>query len=257
MSDTAPTPPSTLDDVREEGLRVVRAAIDAGLPVRLVGGVAFWARCPSAALPALARSYGDIDIVSLSRSRREITDFLEQQGYVADQRFNALHGAQRLYFADPAHDRPLDVILDRFSMCHAMDLRDRLDVEPLSIPLAELMLTKLQVVQLTDKDIRDLIALLIDHDVQGPPPGTVDLDRITRLLGADWGFEHTVTRNLAHLRDALPRFDIGDDRRATVAARIDSVVAALANGHKTTGWKARRLVGERVRWYEQPEEIPH
>jgi hypothetical protein len=257
VSDTAPTPASTLDDVREEGRRVVQAAIAAGLPVRLVGGVAFWARCPSATLPALARSYGDIDIVSLSRSRREVTDFLEQQGYVPDQFFNALHGAQRLYFTDPVHDRPLDVILDRFSMCHTMDLRDRLDVEPLSIPLAELMLTKLQVVQLNDKDIRDLIALLADHDVHGPPPETVDLDHITRLLGADWGFEHTVTLNLAHLRDALPRFDVGDDVRRRVAARVDAIVDALAAGHKTTGWKARRLVGERVRWYEQPEEIPH
>jgi hypothetical protein len=260
VSDRVPapdTPDALLADVREEGVRVVRAAAAIGLPLRLVGGVAFWARCPSAELPALRRSYGDIDVVGLSRSRRDITDFLEGQGYVADELFNALHGAQRLYFTDPVNQRPLDVILDRFAMCHGLDLRDRLDVDPLSIPLAELLLTKLQVVELNDKDVRDLVALLADHDVAGPPPDAVDVARVTKILGADWGFEHTVRRNLERLTSSLGDYAVGDDVRRRVAERIDAITAALDAGRKTAAWKARSLVGERVRWYEQPEEIPH
>lgn len=246
-----------LADGRQEGRRIVAAAVQRGLPVRLIGGVAVWTRCPSAALPALERSYGDVDIVTLSRVRREVTDLLEELGYVGDRLFNALHGAQRLDFMDPIHQRPLDVIVDRFSMCHTMDLRDRLDVDPLTIPLAELLLSKLQVVELNAKDVKDIATLLLDHEVGGPAPETIDLDRIVAVLGADWGFEHTVRRNLDRLPAELASVDLAEAARATVLDRAANITAALDAGPKTARWKARRLVGERVRWYEEPEEVRH
>jgi hypothetical protein len=257
VSEPAAVPASPLGDVREEGLRVVRTAAERGVPMRLVGGVAVWARCPSSNLPGLSRSYGDVDVVSLSRDRPEVTRFLEDMGYVADRRFNAIHGAQRLYFMDPTHDRPLDVILDRFAMCHVLDLHDRLDVEPLTIPLAELVLTKLQVVALNDKDLRDLIALFADHSLTGPPPDAIDVARITALLGADWGFEHTARNSLDRLAGALATYDIPEAMRVSVSERITELVMSIDRAPKTIRWRARALLGERVKWYEEPEEIAH
>ena len=147
--------------------------------MRLLGGVAVWARCPSARRPELAREYGDVDIVTPGRSAREVGRFLESLGYEPDKLFNALHGAQRMNFMDAGHDRPLDVLVDRFVMCHALDLRDRLAVEELTIPLADLLLTKLQVVKINEKDLLDLLALLADH---APDHGgdAIDLRRVVR-----------------------------------------------------------------------------
>jgi hypothetical protein len=244
-----------LADVREEGLRIVRAAGGRGLPVRLLGGVAVWARCPSTRRPELAREYGDVDLVTPSRSAREVGRFLEDLGYEADKLFNALHGAQRMNFRDTANDRPLDVLVDRFAMCHALDLADRLLVDEVTIPLADLLLTKLQVVKINEKDLLDLLALLVDHapDHSG---GAIDLDRVVQVLSADWGFEHTSRTNLERLPGfAEERVDAETAER--VRTRAAAIEAALRAAPKTLAWRIRSRVGERVRWYELPEDVRH
>lgn len=252
----APTTP--LDDVREEGLRLARGAQSLGLPLRLLGGVAVWARCPSAQLPALSRTYGDVDVIILSSGRHQVTAYLQEMGYVPDKLFNALHGAQRLNFMDPDRSRPLDVLIDKFTMCHTIDFRRRLTHDELTIPLADLLLTKLQVVELNDKDVKDLVALLLDH-----PLGTssdleaIDTGRLADVLGSDWGFEHTIRLNLAKLPSLMEGRTLPEAVVGTVAKRIDGIVSVLDGTKKTLRWKARAAVGERVRWYELPEDVRH
>jgi hypothetical protein len=246
-----------LADVREEGLRLALAAAEREVTVRLIGGVAVWARCPSAMLPALRREYGDVDVVGLSRESKELTTFCEEMGYQPDKLFNAIHGAQRLNFTDANTGRPLDVLLDKFSMCHAIDLRDRLAVDPVTIPLADLLLTKLQVVRINEKDLLDLTALLADHDVGGRDLGSIDIGRIAAVLGRDWGFEHTVRLNLDRLSAAIARLDLPTQTAAAIKDRIAALVGALDDGRKSIGWQLRARVGERVRWYEEPEDVRH
>jgi hypothetical protein len=254
----APDRLAPLADVREEGLRIVQAADERGLLVRLIGGVAVWARCPSAMLPELRREYGDVDVIGHARQSRQLTPFLESMGYQPDKLFNAIHGAQRLNFEDAATGRPLDVLLDKFVMCHALDLRDRLAVDQLSIPLADLLLTKLQVVQINDKDMVDLAAILADH---APGTGTdrdgIDLGRFTDVLGRNWGFEHTVRLNLAKLREHVAGHELPEHLTARIDERVGVLLSALDSAGKTVGWKLRGQVGERVRWYELPEEGRH
>ena len=246
-----------LSDVREEGLRLVRAAGSHGLAVRLVGGVAVWARCPSAMLPGLRRDYGDVDVIGLAHQSRELIRFFSELGYQPDKLFNAIHGAQRLNFTDANTGRPLDVLLDKFAMCHAIDLRDRLAVHPLTIPLADLLLTKLQVVRMNDKDLLDLTAMLADHGVGGPDADAIDPGRVTAVLGKDWGFEHTVRLNLDRLRKSVPGRDLPAGTAATIDDRIAGLIGALDAGRKSVGWQLRARVGERVRWYEEPEDVRH
>jgi hypothetical protein len=233
-------------DVTDEGMRLAAAAAEQDVPIRIMGGVAVFARCPSAVIPQLARSYGDVDFLGLSKARGQITDFFEANGYVGDKMFNALHGAQRLNFMDPVRGRPLDLIFDRFAMCHTIDLRDRLLLEPVTIPLADLLLTKLQVVELTDKDVRDLLVLLADHEH--------DLGRLQEVLGDDWGFEHTCRINLARVLDAAPNYGLPADFVDAVRGHATAIVEALDVGKKSLRWRARGAIGERVRWYEVPEE---
>ncbi|HUJ06831.1 MAG TPA: hypothetical protein VLX31_12055 [Streptosporangiaceae bacterium] len=254
MSSQAPDQLAPMSDVREEGLRLVRAADARGLAVRLIGGVAVWARCPSAELPGLRRDYGDVDIIGLAKESKNLTKFLEEMGYQPDKLFNAIHGAQRLNFADAASGRPLDVLLDRFAMCHAIDLRGRLAADQVTIPLADLLLTKLQVVQVNDKDFADLMALLADHALDGADREHIDVGRLTDVLGRDWGFEHTVRINLGKLGEAVAERGLPGPVAAAIGERVTGLLGALDHGRKSVAWQVRARVGERVRWYELPED---
>ncbi len=247
MSDSA----QTLESVAEEGVRLALAARDAGLRLRLLGGVAVWHQCPSARTSPLARRYGDADFMGPGREGKRITGFMEAHGYEADKMFNALHGASRLNFSDPARDRPVDVLLDRFVMAHELDLRDSVSPDGVTVALADLLMTKLQVVSINEKDVRDLTALLVDHRFAGDD---IDPARILDVTRNDWGLEHTIHGSLATLGQMVARFGLAAADAQTVADRIAELSAALNAAPKGAKWKMRARVGERVKWYEEPEE---
>lgn len=241
----------TLESVAEEGVRLATAARDAGVSLRLLGGVAVWCQCPSARVPPLARAYGDADFVARTSERKQITPFMERQGYEPDRMFNALHGASRLNFHDAVRDRPVDILLDRFAMAHELDLRDSVSPDGLTISLADLLMTKLQVVSINEKDVRDLLALLVDH---GLGSTDLELDRILAATRNDWGLEHTMHRSLATLTETVGEFGLTPEQSARVAARIAELSHALDAAPKSAKWKMRARLGERVKWYEEPEE---
>lgn len=243
----------TLEGTPEEGQRLAQAAHDADLVLLLVGGVAFWVTCPSARSGTLARTYGDVDFVGRSTDRQEITEFMKSMGYEPDGLFNAIHGATRLNYHDPVRNRPIDVLLDRFVMAHELDLRDRLQIGKLTLPLADLLLTKLQVVDLNLKDVKDIVALLLDHRLGGGK-GETDLSRILDVTRSDWGFEHTIHRTPATVRARIAEFQLPEEASGLVVERVDRLDRELATAPKSVAWKVRARLGERVRWYQQPEE---
>jgi hypothetical protein len=250
-------PGRTLTEPTDEGLRLVDVADAHGIVLRLVGGVAIWACCPSARRPPLARRYNDIDIVTRSGSTAAVTAFFAGQGYEPNRMFNALHGAQRLMYADPARERVVDVLVDQFAMCHRLDLRDRLALDARTLPLADLLLTKLQVVELNEKDLKDLLALLADHDLGGEEAGAIGTARILAVTGDDWGFEHTIRRTLTRVRDATAAYDLDAAMAETICSRIDHLIEILDRAPRSLRWRMRARLGERIRWYELPEEVRH
>jgi hypothetical protein len=249
MSDAASA--RILDDVAAEGRRLAVSAENQELPLRLLGGVAVWCQCPSARVPPLARIYGDADFLGRSGDRKRIAAFMDSEGYEADRMFNALHGATRLNFHDPVRGRPLDVLLDRFVMAHELDLRDSASADGLTISLADLLLTKLQVVSINDKDVRDLLALLLDH---GFGPEEISMERILDATRNDWGLEHTAHLSLVTLRELIGGVELAAQDAERILARADELDTALRTAPKGAKWKMRARLGERVRWYEEPEE---
>src|ERR1700741_2426189 len=137
-----------LADIVEEGRRIASAAADAGVPVRLLGGVAVRVHAREGIHPALARTYGDIDLATTRRGGRATLALLESLGYTSNERFNALNGASRLVVYDVPNRRQVDVFVGEFTMCHTLPISDRLELDARTVPLAELLLTKLQIVQL-------------------------------------------------------------------------------------------------------------
>jgi len=239
------------------GRGLVAAAAAAGIPARLIGGVAIWVRASPAARGALGRDYPDIDLVAHKRQSRALRTVLEDGGYQPERVFNATHGARRLLYHSPDGRWQVDVFLDTFQMSHTLDLGTRLDIEPETLPATELLLTKLQIAEVNAKDISDTAMLLWDHE---PVPGAdgpqrLNLAQLARVCGADWGLYTTVTDNLAACSGELGQLVADESARATIQARIETIRKGLDAAPKSLAWRMRAKVGRRVRWYELPEEV--
>ncbi|MBS1878024.1 MAG: hypothetical protein JST31_00770 [Actinobacteria bacterium] len=215
--------------------------------------------CPSARSAPLARQYSDIDFVADSGSSRQLEPLFVDLGYTPDGEFNALHGESRRFFHDPGSSRLADVFLNQVRGCHLLDVRDRLGVCELTIPPADLLLSKLQVLETNEKDFQDAVALLKDHDLTEDDSG-INLNRIEQVCARDWGWWKTVTIVAARTRDyasGLATEAGADPGLGTVVERIDLLLERLEEAPKSRRWKLRARVGEKVRWHEEPEDIEH
>jgi hypothetical protein len=223
-----------------------------GVPMRLLGGLAVYALAPSARRPPLARTYHDLDLAVPAKRGPHASRVLELAGLVPDRHFNALHGARRMIFSSP-EGFGVDLLIGTFEMCHSLPIEDAFGEDRLTIAPADLLLTKLQIVAIEPKDLADGAALVLDVPT-GSAPGTIDTERFVRPLANDWGFFHTVELNLPKLR-AFGEQTLSAETGRILGERIDTLAGALDAVPKSTRWRLRSRVGERVVWYETPEEV--
>jgi hypothetical protein len=240
----------------EEVKRIIDFARARGVQMRVIGGLAVKIQCPNAQHRSLARKYGDIDVVGYKKQRLEIMQALEEIGYIPNRRFNSLQGHRRLLFVHPDEIYDLDIFLDVFTMCHELDFTGRLEIDKYTIPLPDLILSKLQVIELTEKDVRDIFALLNDHEVgESDDPGVLDVRYIAEVCGKDWGWYKTITTNVDKVLALSDDFLESSKMKDTITSRLQKIKEAILSAPKTMKWKLRSLVGERMRWYDLPEDM--
>jgi hypothetical protein len=222
-----------------EGVALVQTAQEAGATVRLLGGAAVVLH--ASGVPY--REIGDLDAITRRKDTRALTAALQSRGYEPEQRFNALHGDRRLIYYGP--QGKLDVFVDRFEMCHRLELGDRLDLDSPTLTATDLLLTKLQVVELNEKDARDAAELLRHHELAPGPGDHLDTEYLAEVVGDDWGLWRTLTGTLDRLLALVP----------DVAEQAGAVRRVLDDAPKGRRWRMRAKVGERKRWYELPDDV--
>lgn len=238
-------------DVFEEAQELIGAAAAVGLILRLLGGLAVGHHSPSAGHPALQRTYPDIDLACSRPDGSRLTAFFTSRGYEANKSFNTLNGDRRQLYYDRVHGRQVDVFVGDFAMNHKIPLSGRLTIDPLTLPLAELFLTKAQIVHLNQKDVLDICALLIDHPVGNGDEEMVNVTRITALCGADWGLYTTTSQTLSLLSGRAP----AGIPHQLLQEQLINLHTALANAPKSAAWRLRSKLGKRLAWYEEVEEV--
>lgn len=248
---------SILPGLEDETDRLLSAARDGGVLIRLVGGLAVHRRAGGRLNPSLARDYRDIDLVTTGREAGNTGRFLEKMGYEANRRFNSMNAGTRLVFYDVEHGRQIDVFVDRFEMCHKVPIARRLTTDPETVPLAELLLTKLQVVNLTEKDLKDIWAIVYHHEVADHDGDAINATVVASLLADDWGLWRTSRQTIETARERLGDSTLTPDDRALIDERLQALWARVEAHPKTLAWRLRARVGDRVKWYEEPEEIAH
>jgi len=241
-----------------EASRIMTAATEANVRLRVLGGIGVALVCPTIRRLTPTRTYHDIDLaapVGTPAIGRLLTDL----GYDAARRFNTLNGSERLLFHDP-DGRRIDVFIGTLRMCHQLSLDDAFASPSWTLPPADLVLSKLQIVELTDRDAQDLLALFADFELTPSGSAGISVARIERVCGGDWGWWRTAneTLRLVEARWLAERADTTPETAAILDAGLERVTQlrdVLTASPRSMSWRLRSVVGPRVRWYDLPEDV--
>lgn len=247
------------DQLHDEAVQIVIGAGEAGVTLRVVGSGGIRIHCsgPGEAMDRLGRPAKDIDFIVPKEDRKGMRQFLESRGYVVDRDLLVAMEGMRYSFTHKDSRIELDVFVERLEFNHTIEVRNRLDRHRYTIPLEELLLQKLQIVNLTVTDILDLSVVLATHPVVPEPAGDEEIDgqHIAALLAKDWGFHHTAVRNLQRVREAAgTAVDLGKQVTESIGERVDLLVRLIEEHPKSMAWRLRAKVGERMQWWEDVDE---
>lgn len=231
---------------------VIAAIAAQGGVARLLGGRAIHALCGESLPAPLKRPSADIDLVTRGRDRKALKAAMAKLGCEAEQEFNLLNGKERMMFH--AGDVKIDIFIDVFRMCHTLNLGHRLELHPLTLSPADLLLTKLQVVRAEGKDLSDSAALLLCCGLGAEGLGAIDTNYLAKTLGADWGFWRTASGTLKMLRERAAELCGEPDLTAALERHADALLHVFETAPKSLSWRMRAVIGERSPWYELPEE---
>lgn len=241
-----------------EARRIMTAADDAKVRLCVLGGIGVALVCPTIRRLTPTRTYHDIDLAAPAGTPA-IGRLLTDLGYEAARRFNTLNGSERLLFHDP-QGRRIDVFIGTLRMCHQLSLDDAFASPSWTLPPADLVLSKLQIVEVTDRDMQDLLALFADFELTPSGSAGISVERIERMCGSDWGWWRTVhdTLRVLEARWLTERADAGTETVAILDAGLERVAQlreVLAASPRSMAWRIRSIVGPRMRWYELPEDV--
>jgi len=239
--------------------RVIVAAAGAGATIRVLGSIGVALHCPDARalLPTFERTYADIDFAAYGRHARGVAEAISGLGYREDREVSITSEGRRAIFDHPtAPSVHLDVFFDALEFCHRIPLAGRLEADTPTIPLAELLLSKLQIVKLNEKDAVDTILLLIDHDLGSGDADVIDAGRIADLCAAEWGLWRTLTMNLAKVLSFASSYpQLSDSQRHRAVERATGLKRAIDEVPKPLAWRMRDRVGDRRQWWTDVDEV--
>jgi methyl-accepting chemotaxis protein len=239
----------------EEIEKILSHAHEKDITLRLLGANAIRIHSQTAKSMAANRPLTDLDFVGYRKERKKIEELFDGLGYQPSQTFNMIHGNERLMFFGRDGQLKVDIWLEVFRMAHTFNFGDRLKLDTPTLPLSDLLITKLQIVELNEKDVKDVVCLLMDHDLS---ENDADRERINvaRLVGEcaeNWGIYKTFTTNLSKIRELATNYLSNADSTQRVERKINQILDRIEAAHKTMAWKLRARIGERRPWYETPD----
>jgi hypothetical protein len=241
----------------DRALELVERAREHGVELRILGSLAYRLHCPAnlALFEEMQRDLTDVDLAARGEQRRAVRELLAELGYTIDQDMLVASEGKRYAFSDPGTAMAVDVFFDELFFCHRIPLRDRLDLDYPTITPTDLLLEKMQIVQLNPKDVKDSLVLLLEHPLAPDDREGIDPSYVAKLLAGDWGFYYTVTGNLEKLRNqASEHGALGEGQWTTVEERITALEHAIEEEPKSAKWKLRARIGPRKRWYQEVAE---
>ena len=251
---------ATFEDFAKEIRRIISVADERKIPLRILGGAAIRMHCPKhqALYEQLKRvPKHDMDFVTYAKFRPLTKQLFMDLGYepYVTMMMTSATGRHRQIFNDKDGNKAIDVFLGKFEMCHVIDYSERLEVDSPTVPPADLLLQKLQIVQTNEKDIQDTIILLCEHEIGKTDKDEINGDYVAKILSNEWGFYYTVSLNLPKIKEFLDKYPLTPEDKKAVTERIDRLQSIIENAPKTFQWKMRAKIGPSKKWYNVVEEV--
>lgn len=243
----------------DEALTLVRDAEALGIRLRILGSIAYRIQCPNNLhlFQDMKRVLTDVDFGAEKKQNRAIREFLMARGYVPDEGvYMASEGSRHIYLHKDTKLN-VDVFADELNFCHKVPFKGRLHIDTPTICNTDLLLEKMQIVEINLKDFKDTIVLMLEHPLSHQQPGhkSIDTNYIVDMMRQDWGFYHTFTTNMRRVPHYLTDFSsIRPADADLIRSRIDELLKQIEDAPKTMGWKMRAAIGTRKRWYQEVSE---
>lgn len=246
----------TSHEILTEMHRLIEEGNARNIQLRAIGGLAVQAH-NKRNHPLFVRDFADLDFAVAKKQRREFEAFMPEVGYSPDKQFNILNGSQRQIYNDEKTGMKVDVFVGDFEMCHKIPLEDRLTFDPVTIPLAELLLSKAQILELNRKDLLDITSILLNNETGNDDNETINLSILARLCSQDWGLYKTTSINLKRVEEFIqaPDLSLTPEERQLITQRVEDILHTFETMPKPLAWQLRDRVGTRVKWYIEVEEV--
>jgi len=238
--------------------RIVKASNSAGVILRVLGSLAFQLHCSHFGYlqEKMGRAYTDIDFAGYRREAEAVRALMTDLGYLEEREVFILTEGYRAIFNRADIDIHVDVFYQRLDFCHVIHWNGRLEVDSPTIPLAEMLLEKMQIVEINEKDVIDTIMLLLEHPLGEIDDETINMKRVSELCAQDWGLWRTVTMNLNKIKQLTQNYDqLSDRHKNHVASNVENALAFIETEPKSLAWRLRARVGDRIKWYKEVDEV--
>ena len=241
----------------EEGRHLIDEASKQGILLRVMGPIALHYYFPDYVdlyrrMERLGeRVFTDIDFAAYGKHRNKLVPFFESQGYTLEKRAAMLSGGARLIFF-AGRVPMIDIFFDKLNYNHPINYNGRLEADPYCVSLTDLMLQKLQIVQINDKDFKDAMLLLLAAPIGDSDDGKINAKYLGKIFSEDWGFYYTATTNLRKIKEAMSRVPaLSERQRAAVAEKVDALMKYIEDVPKSGKWKGRAKTGTSRPWYQE------
>jgi hypothetical protein len=242
----------------QELKHILKASAEAEILLRVIGSLAFQMHCPQFGYlqAAMGRAYTDIDFAAYGKHSKQIQELLTALGYMENREVFITSEGERAIFDRSDTGLHVDVFYDKLDFCHTLYWKDRLEVDSPTIPLAELLLEKMQIVRINEKDVIDTIMLLLEHPLGEGDKECINMQRVAKLCADDWGLWRTTTMNLDKVRQLAQGYEqLTPEQKTRVEEQVQAAWTRLEAEPKPLAWKLRAKVGDRVKWYKDVEEV--
>lgn len=246
------------DKFENELKQIIKASGEIQVLMRVIGSLAFQMHCPKFGYlqQAMGRAYTDIDFAAYGKQAKQINALMTSMGYSENREIYIATEGERAIYDKPQAGLHVDIFYEKLDFCHTIYWKDRLEVDFPTIPLAELLLEKMQIVRINEKDVIDTIMLLLEHSPGDDDNETINVKLIARLCANDWGLWRTTTMNLDKVRVLAQGYpQLNDEQKSKVSEQVSSILKRLEDEPKTLAWKMRNQVGDHVKWYKDVDEV--
>ena len=244
----------------DEALSLVHEASESGINLRILGSIAYRLQCPQHLhlFGEMQRVLTDVDFAAEKKQNQQIREFFLKRGYVPDEGvYMASEGSRHIYL-HPETNLNVDVFSDELFFCHRIPFVGRLSLDSPTICTTDLLLEKMQIVEINLKDFKDTIVLLLEHALGTTGSNeekAIDTDYIVDLMSSDWGFFYTFTTNLKRVKDYLGEFNtLTESNKDVIRSRIDELINMIDASPKSIKWKLRAAIGTKRIWYQEVSE---